>query len=275
MARAVWSGAISFGLVSVPVKAYKAVREHGVHFHQLDKKSGARVRYEKVSEKSGKPVEDIELGYERSKGRYVTFDPDEISQLRPKSTKTVEVTDFVDLTEIDPVFYDTTYWLVPDGEAAARAYRLLVQAMEENERVAIGTVVMRNKQHLVALRPLDGALGMTTMWFADEVVPKSDIDGIPRKTKVAPKEMKLANQIIDALSAEWNPKQYKDTYTDTLRDLIDRKAKGEEISIEEEAPEGAKVHDLMEALEASLEAARKGKGGKSRRQTTKQAKKSA
>ena len=186
--------------------------------------------------------------------------------MRPKSTKTIEVTDFVDLVEIDPVFYDTTYWLVPDGDAATRAYRLLEQAMEEKQRVAIGTVVMRNKQHLVAIRPFDGALAMSTMWFADEVVPKSDIDGLPRRTKVAPKEMKLANQIIDALAADWDPKQYKDTYTDTLRDLIDRKAKGEEISIEEEAPEGAKVHDLMEALEKSLEAARKGKsGGKTRK----------
>ena len=175
MARSVWSGSISFGLVNVPVKAYTAVREHQVHFNQLDKKSGARIRYEKVSEKTGKEVDadDIELGYEIRSGRYVTFDKDEIEELKPESTKTIDVEDFVALADIDPIYYDRTYWLAPDGDAAKKAYPLLLAAMEDRERVGIGSVVMRNKQYLAAIRPLDGALAMSTMRFADEIVRRS------------------------------------------------------------------------------------------------------
>jgi DNA end-binding protein Ku len=264
MARAIWSGSISFGLVSVPVKAYTATRDHSVHFNQLDAK-GARVRYEKVSEKTGKPVEDIKLGYERSKGKYVTFDRDEIEELRPASTKTVDVEDFVDLADIDPIYYQRTYWLGPDGEAASRAYALLVTAMEDQQKVGIGTVVMRNKQYLAAIRPLDGALAMSTMRFADEVVPKSKVDAIPsRATKPKPKELALANQIIDSLSSTWDPKRYKDTYTDVLRDLIERKADGEEIEVETPEEGKATVLDLMAVLQASVDDARKGRGKKRR-----------
>ena len=256
MARSIWSGAISFGLVSVPVKAHTAVRPHNVKFHQLDPK-GARVRYEKISEKTGKPVEDIQLGYERTKGKYVTFDPDEIAKLRPKSTKTIEVGDFVDLTEIDPIFYNTTYWLTPDGEAATRAYSLLVAAMIDKQKVGIGTVVMRNKQHLAAIRPLDGALAMSTMHWSDEIVGKSDVDGIPtRAAKASPKEKALASQIIESLSGEWEPKHYRDTYTEELRDIIEAKAKGKEITIEESPEKEGELLDLMAALEKSVEAAR-------------------
>jgi len=161
MARPVWSGTISFGLVNVPVKAYSAVRDHDMHFHQLQKRTGSRIRYQKVAEKSGKEVDpkDIEMGFEVRKGRYVTFDKDELQELRPESTKAVEISDFVPLGEIDPIYYERTYWLAPDGQATAKAYHLLRAAMEERERVAIGTVVMRNKQYLAAIRPLDGALG--------------------------------------------------------------------------------------------------------------------
>jgi Ku protein len=178
MARAVWSGSISFGLVNVPVKAYSAVRDHSVHFHQLEKGTGARIRYRKVSDKSGKEVDadDIELGYELKKGTYVTVDPDELDELRPETTRTIDVSDFVALDEIDPVYYEHTYWLGPDGEGAERAYRLLLTAMEDQQRVGIGSVVMRNKQYLAAIRPLDGALAMSTMRFADEVVAQDDID---------------------------------------------------------------------------------------------------
>jgi DNA end-binding protein Ku len=181
MARAVWSGSISFGLVNVPVKAFTAVRDHEVHFHQLERKSGARIRYEKVSEKTGKevPSENIELGYELARGTYVTVDPEEIDSLRPKSTRSIAVSDFVELGSIDPIYYERTYWLAPDGEASERAYRLLVAAMEDSGRAGIGMVVMRNKQYLAAVRPLDGALAVSTMRFADEVVPQSAIDQVP------------------------------------------------------------------------------------------------
>jgi DNA end-binding protein Ku len=260
MPRAVWSGTISFGLVNVPVKAYTAVRNHTVHFNQLDKKTGSRIKYEKVSSTSGKELsaDDIELGYEIKKGSYVTFDPDEIDMLRPKSTRAIDVTDFVPLDQIDPIYYERTYWLAPDGKEAAKAYQLLLAAMEERGQVAIGTVVMRNKQYLAAVRPLDGALAMSTMRFADEIVPKSQIDAIPsRRTKPSAKELQLATQIIDALSTEWDPKRYHDTFTDELRDVIERKAKGEEVVVEAAAEPTGDVVDLMAALEASVEAAKK------------------
>ena len=264
MPRAIWSGSLSFGLVSVPVKAYSAVHDHNVHFHQLQKKTGARIQYEKVSAKTGKkvPSDEIERGFELGKGKYVVVDAEELDALRPKTTRTVDITDFVDLNAVDPIFYDHTYWLAPDGEAADRAYRLLVSAMETAERVAIGTVVMRNKQYLAAIRPLDGALAMSTMRFADEVVSRKKIDGIPAaRSKPAPNELKLAGQIIDSLASDWDPKRYHDTYTEELRDLIERKAKGEELVVDQpkDASSG-KVIDLMEALQASLDAGGRRRG---------------
>jgi DNA end-binding protein Ku len=265
MARAVWSGTISFGLVNVPVKAYTAVRDHKVHFHELDA-NGGRVRHEKVSAKTGKPVDDLRLGYETSKGHYVRFTPKEIEELRPASTRTIEVTDFVDLAEIDPIFYDRTYWLAPAGDEAKDAYALLRDAMDDAQKVAIGTVVMRRKQYLAAVRPIDGALAVSTMRFADEVVPSRTIEGIPaRGGKGRQKERALAGQIIDALESDWEPERYHDTYTEELRRLIKRRSKGARTEEPEEAPEEetAQVVDLMEALEASLQRTRQ--GGSARR----------
>src|SRR5215211_836529 len=253
MARPVWRGTISFGLVNVPVKAHTAVRDHDVHFHQLEKKSVSRIRNKKVSEKSGREVDsdDIEMGFEVRKGRYVTFEKDELRDLKPASTKAIEVSDFVEIDDIDPIFYERTYWLVPDGDQAKSSYQLLLAAMEDGGRVGIGSVVMRNKQYLTAIRPLDGALAMSTMRFADEVVARKKIAGIPSaRSKPAPKELALAQQIIDSLASDWDPKRYHDTYTDELKDLIERKAKGEDITVDtdEEEPSG-KVLDLMAALQ--------------------------
>jgi DNA end-binding protein Ku len=265
MARAIWSGSISFGLVSVPVKAYSAVRDHSVHFNQLEKGTGARINYKKVSDKTGKEVTggDIESGYEVSSGKYVVVDDKELEELRPRTSRTIDVADFVNLSEIDPIYYERTYWLGPDGEAAERPYRLLLAAMEAEGKAGIGTVVMRKKQYLAAIRPLDGALAMSTMRFADEVVPQSDVDALPGKgAKPEPKELKLASQIIGSLATDWDPKRYHDTYTEELKGLIEAKAKGKTIEVEEEAPAEATVVDLMQALEASLAAARKGGGRK-------------
>ena len=259
MARAVWSGTISFGLVNVPVKAYTAVRDHKVHFHELDA-NGGRVRHEKVSARTGKPVDDIRLGYETSKGHYVRFTPEEIEQLRPASTRAIDVTDFVDLADIDPIFYDRTYWLAPAGDEAKPAYALPRDAMEEAQKVAIGTVVMRRKQYLAAVRPIEGALALSTMRFADEVVPSSTVDGIPaRSGKGRQKERELAGQVIDALASDWEPERYHDTYTEELRTLIKRRSKRGGVDKPAEAPEepSAQVVDLMEALEASVQRTRK------------------
>jgi DNA end-binding protein Ku len=265
MARAIWSGSVSFGLVSVPVKAYAAVRDHSVHFNQLEKGTGARIQYKKVSEKTGKEVggDSIESAYEVGSGEYVVVETDELQRLRPRTTRTIDVADFVELSEIDPVYFQRTYWLAPDGEAAQRPYRLLLAAMEAEGKAGIGTVVMRNKQYLAAIRPLDGALAMSTMRFADEVVPQSKIDALPGKgPKPDAKELKLASQIIGSLATDWDPKRYHDTYTEELRGLIDAKAKGKEIVTEADVPAGADVLDLMAALEASLAAAKKGGGRK-------------
>jgi DNA end-binding protein Ku len=262
MARALWSGSLNFGLVNVPVKAFAAVHDHDVHFHQLDPK-GNRVSYEKRSSKTGQKVDkdDIVLGYELSPGHYVQLDPDELAELRPRTNRTLEVDDFVDLADIDPVFYQHTYWLAPADEAAASAYKLLASAMEAKGRVGIGTVVMRNKQYLAAVRPVGGLLAMSTMRFADEVVAGEDVDGMPTGKTPDAKHLKLANQIIDALATEWDPTRYHDTYTEELRDLIARRAKGEAIEVDEEEPEQeTNVVDLMAALEASVAAARGSRG---------------
>src|SRR4051795_11313268 len=263
MPRAIWSGAISFGLVSVPVKAFAAVRDHSVHFNQLEKGTGARIQYKKVSDKTGKevPSDDIESGYEVSSGKYVVVEDDKLDKLRPRTSRTIDVADFVDLHQIDPIYYERTYWLGPDGEAAERPYRLLLAAMESEGKAGIGTVVMRKKQYLAAIRPLDGALAMSTMRFADEVVPQSDVEALPGKgAKPADKELKLASQIIDSLATDWDPARYHDTYTEELKRLIDAKAKGKEIVVEPDETPESNVVDLMQALEASLAAARRGDG---------------
>ena len=267
MARPVWSGSISFGLVSVPVKAYTAARDHTVHFNQLERETGARVRHQNVSDQTGDEVErdDIVLGYEVSGGRYVTFERDELDDLRPKSTKAIEVQDFVALEDVDPIYYQKTYWLGPDGDAASEPYALLLAAMEDRGRVAIGSVVMRNKQYLAAVRPLDGALAMSTMRFADEVVDRATIDEIPKKAdKTDAKALKLAVQIVDTLTGDWDPAQYHDTYVEGLRTIIDAKADGETIEVDEgEETGGAQVLDLMDALRASLDASKASGSGSS------------
>jgi DNA end-binding protein Ku len=259
MARAIWSGAISFGLVSVPVKAFSASKDHSVHFHQVQKGTGSRINYKKVAEKSGREVksDDIEMGYELSKGNVVTVDPDEIEALRPQSTKAIDVTDFVPLDDIDPIYFEKTYWLAPDGDTATRAYRLLLEAMEAEGRVGIGTIVMRRKQYLACIRPLDGALAMSTMRFADEVIDKSEIDAIPSR-RAAPdkKELALAHQIIDALASDFDPKKYKDTYTAELRKIIKQRSEGKEVKVEAAPAADENVLDLMAALEASVDAAK-------------------
>jgi DNA end-binding protein Ku len=259
MARPVWTGSISFGLVNVAVKAYTAVRDHDVHFNQLEKGSGSRIRNRKVAEKSGKEVDadDIEMGFEIRKGRYVTFDKKELEELRPASTRMIEVSDFVALADIDPIYYERTYWLGPDGDVSRKAYDLLLVAMEDRGRVAIGTVVMRNKQYLTAVRPLDGTLVMSTMRFADEVVPRADVEGLPkRRAKPEAKALRMATQLIDSLASEWDPARYRDTYVEELRRRIKARDAGKEIVEKDERPTEGKVLDLMAALERSVEAAK-------------------
>ena len=263
MPRAIWAGSISFGLVNVPVKLYSAVHHQDLAFHQFQAGTNARVRNKRVSEKTGKevPYEDIVKGYEVTKGQYVMVDPDELAEFAPRATRTIDIEDFVALDDIDPIYYDSTYYLAPEkSEGAQKAYVLLRKAMEDQKKVAIGRLVMRTKQYLAAIRPVEEALAVSTMLFHDEIVPVSEIDGIPTgrsAPKVSPAEVKMAAQIIESLTREWDPKRYEDTYRVQVLDFLKKKAAGEEIVTEEPEAEEAKVVDLMAALEASLEAAKK------------------
>ena len=276
MARAIWSGSISFGLVNVPVKVYTAVRQKDIHFTQLDEK-GDRIRYKRVSEKTGREVdyEDIKKGYEVEKGSYVVVEPEELEAARPEATRTIEITDFVDLDEIDPIYFDHTYYLAPatKDKGAAKAYALLLEAMQKQGKVAIGSVVMRTKQYLAAIRPRDGVLAMSTMLFPDEVVAPDEVPDVPdRMPSVSDREVKMASQVIDALTTEWDPERYHDDYRRQVLEVIRQKAKGKEIVVAKDKPQEAKVVDLMAALEASLESAKGRKPrAKSRRSSSKKA----
>jgi DNA end-binding protein Ku len=263
MPRAIWSGSISFGLVNVPVKLYSAIRHQDLSFHQFEEGTDARVRNKRVSEKTGKEVayEDIVKGYEVTKGHYVMVEPEELAEFAPRATRTIDIEDFVALDDIDPIYYDATYYLAPEkSEGARKAYVLLRTAMEDQGKVAIGRLVMRTKQYLAAIRPFQGALAVSTMLFHDEIVPVTEIDDIPTgrsAPKVAPAEVKMAGQIIESMTREWDPDRYEDTYRVQVLDFLKKKAAGEEIVVEEEPEEQADVTDLMAALEASLEAAKK------------------
>jgi DNA end-binding protein Ku len=253
-----WSGAISFGLVNVPVKLYSAVSRKTVRFHQLNAKTGHRIAQKRVDSVTGDEIayEDIVKGYELTKERYVVITPDELDALDPEKSRTIDIEDFVDLEDIDPVYYDHPYYLVPD-KGATKAYGLLLNAMEESGKVAIARVVLRSKEQLVAIRPAPGnVLTMETMLFADEVVPPEELDDLPeaKDLKASQRELTMAQQLIDSLSSDFEPGKYRDEYREKVLELIERKASGEEIAVQPEAPEPKKVPDLMAALEASLAA---------------------
>ncbi|MGH2764056.1 MAG: Ku protein [Thermoleophilaceae bacterium] len=259
MPRAIWSGAISFGLVNIPVKLYSAVSRKTVRFHQIDAESGARVRQKRVGADGEEvPYERILKGYEIGPDRYVTITAEELESLEPQKTRTIDIEDFVDLEEIDPIYFDHPYYLAPDP-GAAKAYRLLVDAMEDSGKVAVARVVLRSKEHLVAIRPREGALAMETMLFADEVIAADSLDELSADgdLKTSQRELTMAKQLIDSLASDFEPEKYRDEYRDRVLELIERKAQGETIVIEEPEAEPEKVPDLMAALEASIASAKK------------------
>jgi DNA end-binding protein Ku len=263
MPRSIWSGAISFGLVNVPVKLYSAVSRKTVRFHQLNRETGNRISQRRVDPVTEEEVayDDIVKGYELTKDSYVVITPEELEALDPEKTRTIDIEDFVDLEDIDPIFYDHPYYLVPDT-GASKAYGLLLNAMQESGKVAIAKVVLRSKEQLVAIRPQDDLLCMETMIFADEVVSHDSIDDLPeaKDLKASARELKMAQQLIESLSTEWEPEKYRDEYREKVLEMIERKAAGEQIAVQPEAPQPTKVPDLMAALEASL-AAVKGSDG--------------
>ena len=234
MARAIWTGAISFGLVNVPVKLYSATSPKSVRFHQLSSKTGARIKQKRVDPSTGDEVafEDIVKGYELTPDRYVLIEPEELEALDPKATKTIDIEEFVDLAEIDPIYYDHSYYLAPTT-GGAKAYRLLLEAMEAAGKVAIGRVVIRSKQQLCALRPTGDVMTMSTMLFGDEVLSPDRIDELDAisDAEASKRELTMAQQLIDSLSAEFDPTKYHDEYRERVLDLIERKAAGEEIAV--------------------------------------------
>jgi DNA end-binding protein Ku len=260
--RPIWSGAISFGLVNVPVKVFSATSSKDVRFHQLDGKSNSRIKQKRVSAVTGEevPFEDIIKAYEIAPDNYVTITPEELDALDPKATKTIDIEDFVDLDQIDPVYYDRPYYLVPD-KGGQKAYALLRNAMRETNKVGIARVVLRTKQYLAAIRPKDDALVMETMLFADEVNPLDELDLPGPDVDVTDREEKMARSLIDSLTTDFEPDKYRDEYRERVLELIEQKASGQAIVAETTTEEAPRVVDLMAALEASLAAVKAGKGG--------------
>lgn len=265
MARATWSGSISFGLVSVPVQLFTAVRSHSVSFTQLNRETGNRVRNKRVDEQTGKEVEyrDIVKGYEVADAQYVVVEPEELDELDPEASRLIDIEDFVDLREIDPIYYDRAYYLMPSSEAAAKPYKLLAQAMEQADKVAVARFVMRNKEYLAAVRARDGLLLLSTMHYADEVADPADLDATDtlRGVEVSDRELAMAEQLIDSLVAEFDPSQYHDEYQQRVTEFLEAKAEGQEIEIVAPERDTGGVIDLMAALEQSLDRAKKDRAG--------------
>jgi DNA end-binding protein Ku len=257
MARAIWSGSISFGLLNVPVKLYSAVSKKSVSFRELRESDGSRIRHKRVAEADGEEVDynDIVKGYEVSPEQYVIITRDELDELDPKKTRAIEIQDFVDLDEIDPIYFDHPYYLGPD-KGAEKAYALLVKAMEDAHKVAVARFVLRNRESLAALRPMTGVLTMATMRFADEVVSPDELAEVSGDSDPPQKrELEMAKALIDSLSSDFDPEQYRDEYREELLALIERKARGESVvESASEAPKPTKAPDLMAALEESLAA---------------------
>ncbi len=264
MARAIWSGTISFGMVTIPVKLYSALNRKTVRFHQLSGKTGVRVAQKRVDPQSGEevPYESIVKGYEIAPDRYVVIEPGELEALEPKKTKTIEIEDFVELSQIDPILYDHPYYLAP-GPGGAKPYRLLLEAMKETGKVAIARVVIRSKEQLVAIRPIGEVLGLATMIFSDEVLPAERMDEVSEaaSVKTTKRELDMAKQLVGSLAGDFEPEKYRDSYREQVLALIERKAQGEQIAVQPPPEEiAAPAPDLMSALKASLEAVRAREG---------------
>ena len=261
MARSIWSGFLSFGLVSVPVGLYPATADQTVHFNQLHKGTSHRIRYKKVDEVTGEEVatSDIVSGYDLGGGEYVVVTREELKEAAPGKSETIEISDFVDLDEIDPVFFRTTYYLAPRGKGADRAYALLRQAMDESSKVGIATMVLRDKEHLVAVRPGADVLILETMYFADEIrTPSEELDSLPEEASFQSRELDVAKKLVESLTVPRHPEDYHNTYRARVMELIEQKREGHAVVFEAERPK-SNVIDLMSALEGSL--ARMGQSG--------------
>ena len=263
MPRSIWSGSVSFGLVNVPIKLVTATSPKDIRFNQLHDADGGRINQKRVCSVDGEDVDynHIVKGYDLGGGRFVIIEPEELRAVDPEASRTIDIEEFVDLAEIDPIYFEHTYYLVPE-DRAVKPYALLVEAMADTGKVALGKFVLRSKQYLAALRAKDGVLVLSTMLFADEVISTSDLD-VPTagSTKPSDRELTMAKQLVESLSVAFDPTKYRDDYRDRVIELIEKKADGAEIAAPPEAAPAAPVVDLMAALEASLAAARKSKSG--------------
>ncbi|MFE9423917.1 Ku protein [Kitasatospora sp. NPDC006697] len=259
MARPIWTGTLSFGLVAVPVGLYSATEDHAVHFRQLQRGTSDRVRNQRVNERTGEEVgyRDIVKGYELTEGEYVVVEPEELDRISPGRSKSIEIGGFVDLAQVDPIFFDKTYYLGPRGAEYAKVYGLLHRALSETNRAGLASFVMRGKQYLAAVRVEGDVLVLQTMHYADEVRdPHREIDSLPEQAAVpSEKELAVACQLIEALSTDWDPEAYRDDYTAQVRELVEAKVAGKEVVTAEPAPESTNVVDLMAVLERSLQQA--------------------
>jgi len=259
MARAIWSGSISFGLVNVPVKIFSAVSPKEVRFHMVHDADGARIKQKRICSADGKevPYEHIAKGYEISPGKYVVITREELEKFDPVSTRTIDIEEFIELPEIDPIYYQSSYYLVPD-RGAAKAYSLLFHAMKDSNKAGVAKVVMRTKQYLCAVRPFGKVLALSTMLYADEINPQSKLEGVPKEgTKPSERELKMAEQLIESLAAKFQPEKYKDEYREKVLALVRQKAEGKRIKAPPAERGPAKVVNLMDALKASLATAKK------------------
>jgi DNA end-binding protein Ku len=273
MARAIWSGSISFGLLNVPVRMYSAVARRNIALREIRESDSSRIKHRRVAEGTDEevPYDEIIKAYELTPGQYVPLTKDEMKALAPEKTRAIAVQDFVDLTEIDPMYFDSPYYLGP-ADGAEKAYSLLAKAMKASGKVAIARFVLRSKENLAAIRSDGNVLTLTTMRFADEVVPVDELEILPDKAaKPVKKEQEMAEQLIESLSTDFEPKAYHDEYREQLLALIERKAEGKEIvASDAEAPKATKAPDLMAALEESI-AAVAGKGKKPAKKAAKKA----
>jgi DNA end-binding protein Ku len=262
MPRSIWTGSIGFGLVSVPVKLYSALTPKTVRFHQLHKADHVRIQQKRICPADQQEVafEDIVKGYEIAPEQYVIVEPEDLATLEPEKVKRIAIEDFVDLAEIDPIYYDHPYYLVP-GQGGASAYQLLLGAMRETQKVAIARVVLRGKEHLVAIRPMGELLAMATMNFADEVLSPDLLEELPREqAELSEREREIAHQLVESLAVPFEAGRYHDTYRQALLELIERKAKGQKVTSRPSPEPAMTAPDLMSALQASLEEVR-GRGG--------------
>jgi len=255
--RTIWKGALSFGLVNIPVGLYPATSDKTVHFNQFEEGTSDRIRYKKVNERTGEEVSNdrIVRGFDLGGGEYVILTDEELESAEPKKSRQIEISDFVDIGDIDPVYFRSSYYLAPEGDGADKAYALLRRAMVEAGKVGVATLVMRNKEYLVALRPDEDALALHTMYFSDEVrSPGKELPDLPEDGDVTSRELSMAQLLIESMESDWDPDRFRDTHREKVEQLIEEKRQGHEIVIQE-GPEPAKVVDLMEALNASIKAA--------------------